>query len=48
MIYSKMLAEEASSAYSGGKEFAYDHVHLEKTIPFQKGSDARLNVKVTA
>jgi len=36
MIRSKMLAEEARSAYSSGKEFAYDHVHLEKTIPFPK------------
>jgi len=48
MIRSQMLAEEARSAYSSGKEFAYDHVQLGKTIPFQKGSDTRLNIKVNA
>jgi len=48
MIRSQMLAEEARSAYSSGNEFAYDHVHLEKMITFQKGSDTRLNVKVNA
>jgi len=48
MMYSKQLAQEADSEYSSGKEFLYDHVHLEKTIPFQKGSDARLNIKVNA
>ena len=48
MIRSKMLAEEARSTYSSSKEFAYYHVHPEKTIPFQKGSDARLNIKVNA
>ena len=36
MIHNKMLAEEANSEYSSGKEFLYDHVHLEKTIPFAK------------
>ena len=34
MIHSKTLADEARSAYSSGKELAYDHVHLEKVIPF--------------
>jgi len=48
MIHSEKLAQEADSAYSSGKEFAYDHVHLEKTIPFQKGSETRLNIKVNA
>jgi len=48
MIPSKQLAREANSEYSSGKEFLYDHVHLEKTIPFAKGSDARLNIKVNA
>jgi len=48
MIRSQQLAEEAYSKYSSGKEFAYDHVHLEETIPFQKGSDSRLNIKVNA
>jgi len=48
MIRSEQRAREADSEYSSGKEFLYDHVHLEKTIPFAKGSDARLNIKVNA
>jgi len=48
MIRSEQLAQEAASEYSSGKEFLYDHVHLEKIIPFAKGSDARLNIKVNA
>jgi len=48
MIHSEQLAQEAASEYSSGKEFLYDHVHLEKTIPFAKGSDARLNIKINA
>ena len=48
MIHSEHFAQEANSASSSGKEFAYDHVHLENTIPFQKGSDTRLNIKVNA
>ena len=46
MLHSPQLAEEAESVYSSGKEFAYDHVHREKVIPIQKGSDARINIKV--
>ena len=48
MIRSPQLAEAAKSAYSSGKEFVFDHVHREKIIPIQKGSDARLNIKVDA
>ena len=48
MIHSKLLAEEANSEYSSGKEFLYDHVHLEKTIPVAKGTQERLNIKVNA
>ena len=48
MIYSEQLAKEAESAYSSGKEFAYDHVHREKVIPIKKGSDSRINLKVNA
>jgi len=48
MIRSSLLAEEARSTYFSGKEFAYDHVHLEKTIPFEKGSDTRLNIKLNS
>ena len=46
MIRSYQLSKEANSVYSSGKAFAFDHVHLEQTIPFQKGTDARLNIKV--
>ena len=48
MIHSMMLAEEAESAYSSGKEFVYDHVHLDKTIRFAKGSETLLNIKVNS
>ena len=48
MLHSEQLAKEAESAYSSGKEFAYDHVHREKVIPIAKGSDTRLNIKVNA
>ena len=48
MIHSKQLAELANSEYSSGKEFVYDHVHREKVIPIQKGSDSRINIKVNA
>ena len=48
MLYSEQLAEEANSAYSSGKEFAYDHVHREKVIPIKKGSDSRINIKVNS
>ena len=47
IILSQMLADEARSAYSNGKEFAYDHVQLIETVPF-KGSDTLLNIKVNA
>jgi len=43
-----MLAEEANSAYSSGKEFVYDHVHFDSITSFQKGSARRLNIKVNA
>ena len=46
MICSRMLAEEANSAYSSGKEFVYDHVHLDSITSFQRGSATRLNIKV--
>ena len=44
MIRSEKLGDEAKGTYSSGKEFVYDHVHLETTISF--GSDTRLNIKV--
>ena len=48
MIHSKLLAQEAKSEYSSGKEFLYDHVHLDKTILFAKSTTSRLNIKVNA
>ncbi|KAL9970077.1 hypothetical protein ACROYT_G022399 [Oculina patagonica] len=46
MIRSKEIADEAFSAYSGGKEFAYDHIQRDKVVTFEKGSDTRLNLRV--
>ncbi|KAL9958917.1 hypothetical protein ACROYT_G035994 [Oculina patagonica] len=46
MIRSKEIADEAFSAYSGGKEFAYDHIQRDKVVTFAKGSDTRLNLRV--
>ena len=48
MIQSEMRANEARSTYSSGKEFTYDHVHLEETIPFKRETDTQLNIKVNA
>ena len=46
MIRSKTLADEASSSYTNGKEFAYDHIQREEVHTFAKGTDTRLNLKV--
>ena len=46
MIRSKTLADEARSVYSGGKEFAYDHVMREEVVTFKNDSDTRLNLRV--
>ncbi|KAL9955126.1 hypothetical protein ACROYT_G036412 [Oculina patagonica] len=46
MIRSKAIADGAFSAYSGGKEFAYDHIQRDKVVTFAKGSDTRLNLRV--
>ena len=45
-IHSKSLADEATSVYSSGKTFAYDHVMREEVITFAKGTEARLNLRV--
>ena len=42
------LGEKATSAYTSGKEFAYDHVARDKVVPFKKQTDTRINVKVNA
>ena len=48
MIRSEMLAEEAESVYTSGKEFAYDDVYLDKVVPINRGTDTRINIKVNA
>ena len=45
-IRSKSLADEATSTYTSGKEFAYDLVMRERVVPVSKGSDTRLNLRV--
>ena len=46
MIRSKTLADEALSAYTSGKEFAYDHIQRDEVVMFAKGTDTRLNLRV--
>ena len=46
VIRSKTLADEAMSAYSNGKEFAYDLVMRERVVPITRGSDTHLNLQV--
>ena len=46
MIRSKTLADEALSAYTNGKEFAYDHIQRGEVVNFAKGTDTRLNLRV--
>ncbi|KAL9966909.1 hypothetical protein ACROYT_G025049 [Oculina patagonica] len=36
MIRSEEIADEAFSAYSGGKEFAYDHIQRVKVVTFAR------------
>jgi len=48
MIHHRLLAEEARSVYSSGKEFVYDHMHLERMIPFEKSSEGLLNIKLNS
>ena len=45
-ICSKSLAEEATSVYSNGNAFAYDHVMREEVITFAKGTEEGLNIRV--
>ena len=46
VIRSKTLADEATSEYKSGKEFAYDYVMRERVVPITRGSDTRLNLRV--
>ena len=45
-IRRKQLADHATTAYTNGKGFAYDQVMLEKTVTFDRGTDADLNLLV--
>ena len=45
-IRSKQLADHATTVYTNGKGFAYDQVVLEKTVTFDRGTDADLNLLV--
>ena len=42
------LGEQATSIYTSGKVFFYDHVTRDKVISFKKGTDTRINVKVNS
>ena len=44
-IRSKSLADEATSTYASGKDFAYDLVMRERVVPIVRGSDTRLNLR---
>ena len=46
VIRSKTLADEATSTYASGKEFAYDLLMREKVVPINRGSDTHLNLRV--
>ena len=45
-IRSEQLADHATTAYTNGKGFAYDQIMLEKTVTFDRGTDADLNLLV--
>ena len=45
-IRSKSLADEATSTYFNGKEFAYDLIMRERVVPIVRGSDTRINLRV--
>ena len=46
VIRSQTLADEATSEYKSGKEFAYDYVMRERVVTITRGSDTRLNLRV--
>ena len=45
-IRSKQLADEATSFYTNGKEFAYDQIVLEEAVEVNRGTESRLNYRV--
>ena len=46
VIRSKQLADEATSFYTHGKEFAYDLVVLEEVVEVNRSTEGRLNYRV--
>ena len=48
MVRSEKLADEAAKIYTSGKEFAYDQLSRDKVVPINKGTDTRVNIKVSA
>ena len=46
IIRSKQLADEATSFYTHGKEFAYDLVVLEEVVDVNRGTEGRPNYRV--
>ena len=46
-IRNKQLADEATSTYNNGKEFAYDLIRRNRIIPVKIGADTRLNIRET-
>ena len=42
MVRRKQLVDEATSVYTHGKEFAYDHIMRETVVSFTKNTDTRL------
>ena len=46
VIKSKFLADEETSTYTHGKEFAYDHVKRERVVTIARNSDTRINLRV--
>ena len=45
-IRSKHLADKATSTYTYGKEFAYDHVVLSEVVELDRGTTSLLNLKM--
>ena len=46
VIRSKHLADEATSTYTYGKEFAYDHDVLSEVVEFNRGTESLLNLRM--
>ena len=48
MFRSEKLANEVAEIYTSSKGFAYDHLSRDKVVPINKGTDTRINKKVSA